>query len=86
MANDFKKIADELLKSPAASKLNKNELKGVLDSQDAQKVKEMIDNSGTDLMGAVKKGNVDSLKDTLSTILKTEEGARLASQIMKMMK
>ena len=72
----FKKIADEFLKSSAASKLNKNELKGVLDSDDAQKVKDILDNSGVDLMSAVKKGNVDSLKGTLSTILKTEEGMR----------
>jgi len=86
MANDFKKIADELLKTPAGSKLKKDEVHKILDSSDGQKVKQMLESGDTDLLGAVRNGDMDTLKNTLSGILKTEEGARLAGQIMKMMK
>jgi len=86
MANDFKKIADELLKTPAGSKLKKDEVNKILDSSDGQKVKQMLETGDTDLLDAVRKGDMDTLKITLSDILKTEEGARLAGQIMKMMK
>jgi len=86
MANDFKKIADELLKTPAGSKLKKDEVNKILDSSDGRKVKQMIESGDKDLLGAVRKGDIDTLKTTLSGILKTEEGARLADQIMKMMK
>ena len=86
MANDFKKIADELLKTPAGSKLKKDEVNKLLDSSDGQKVKQMLERGDADLLGAVRKGDMDTLKTALAGILKTQEGARLADQIMKMMK
>ena len=83
---DFKKVADEFLNSPAGSKLKKDELGKLMGSEDGQKIKKMLESDGTDLMGAVRKGDMDTLKNALSGILKTEEGARLAEQITKMMK
>ena len=86
MTNDFKKVADELLKAPGSSKLKKDEIKKIMGSEDGQKIKKMLEGDGTDLMGAVRKGDTDTLKNALEGILKTEEGARMAEKIMKMMK
>ena len=80
MISDFKKIADEFLNS---SKLNKGELNNVIKSADGQKVKDMLESSDIDIMGAVRNNDIDTLKNALSSILKTEEGARLAEQITK---
>lgn len=86
MSNDFKKVADEFLKSSAGSKLKKDDFKKIMGSDDGQKVKKMLEGGETDLMGAVRSGDMDTLKTTLESVLKTEEGARLAEKIMKMMK
>ena len=86
MATDFKKAADEFLKTAAGSKLDKKELGKIMDSEDGKKVKNMIEQGDTDLMDAVRKGDMDTLKNTLAGVLQTEEGSRLADQIMKMMK
>ena len=86
MASDFKKVADEFLKSPAGSKIKKNEFGKIMASSDGKKVKQMLESGDDNLMDAMRKGDTDSLKNTLSKVLATEEGARLADQIMKMMK
>ncbi|MCL2408976.1 MAG: hypothetical protein FWC96_05095 [Oscillospiraceae bacterium] len=86
MASDFKKVADEFLKSPAGSKIKKDEFGKLMASSDGKKVKQMLESGDDDLMSAVRKGDMDSLKNTLSKVLATEEGARLAGQIVKMIK
>jgi len=88
MSTDFKKVADDFINSPAGSKLSgrKDELMGLIDSDDGQKVKKMIEGGGVDIMDAVQNGDMKTLKNALSGILSTEEGARIASQVMKMMK
>ena len=86
MSNDFKKVADEFLKSSSGSKLKKNDFKKIMGSEDGQKIKKMLESGETDLMGAVRSGDMDTLKNALDGVLKTEEGAHLAEKIMKMMK
>lgn len=87
MAIDFNKAANDLLNTPAGSKLSgkQDELNKLIDSPEGQKVKDMLSGEETNVMAALEKGDVASLKKTLSNILKTEEGARLAEQLRKMM-
>ena len=88
MNNDYSKLADEFLGADAGAKLSgkKGELKNLIDTPDGKSVKKMLESGGVDLKRAAQKGDINTLKETLSGILKTEEGARIAEQIMKMMK
>ena len=88
MTNDYSKMADELLTTENGAKLagKKSELSKLINTPDGKSVKKMLESDGVNLKQAVQSGDVGALKETLSGILKTEEGARLAEQIMKMMK
>ncbi len=87
MAIDLKKMSDDFLNTPAGVKLSENieELGKLGNSSDGQKVKEMLSGNESAVMAAIENGNVEVLKKTLSNILKTEEGSRLAEQLLKMM-
>ena len=88
MSTDLKKAAGDFFNSPAGEKLSdkKDEIMGLIDSDDGQKVKKMIEGGGVDIMGALQAGDMKTLKGALSGLLSTEEGARLAGQIMNMIK
>ena len=88
MTNDYSKMADDIFGAESGAKLagKKSELSKLINTPDGKSVKKMLESDGMNLKQAVQTGDVASLKETLSDILKTEEGARLAEQIMKMMK
>jgi hypothetical protein len=84
---DFDKAASNILNSSAGAALSgkKEELSRLIDSADGQKVKNLLEGSG-DVMAAVQQGDLDALKKTMASILKTEEGTRIVNQLMDMMK
>lgn len=87
MAMDFNKAADDFLKTDAGSKLSgkKEEIGKLIDSPEGQTVRNMLSGDEATIMSAMENGDMDVLKKTLSGILKTEEGSRLAEQLLKMM-
>jgi phage baseplate assembly protein W len=87
MAIDFNKAAGDLLNTPAGAKLTgkQEELNKLIDSPEAQKVKDMLSGDEANVKAAIENGDMAVLKKTLSNILKTEEGSRLAEQLLKMM-
>jgi len=88
MAIDFGKAASDFMTTSAGSKLagKQDELGQLINSTDGQKVKNMLSGNEANVMAAIENGDMAVLKNTLSNILKTEEGSRLAEQLMKMMK
>lgn len=85
--NDIDKMGS-LMGASKAEKLSskKGEIEKLADTQDAQKVKEIVDKDSAVITKAMKDGDVSSLKGALNNILKTEEGARLVKKINDMMK
>ncbi|SHH92370.1 hypothetical protein SAMN02745823_01453 [Sporobacter termitidis DSM 10068] len=88
MAIDFNKAANDFMNTPAGAKLSgkQNELNKLIDSTDGQKVKNMLSGKEASVIAAIENGDTNVLKNTLSNILKTEEGSRLAEQLLNMMK
>ncbi|HHT17464.1 MAG TPA: hypothetical protein GXZ77_07130 [Papillibacter sp.] len=88
MDKDFEKMAQELMNSPAASKLSgkKSELEKLMHTPEGKTIQGMLSGQEQNIMQAVSRGDMDVLKSTVSKILQTQEGAKLAEQIMKMMK
>lgn len=60
------------------------ELKKLADSKDGEKIKQMVD--GDALQKALDEGDTAALQSTISNVLKTEEGARLLSQLEQLFK
>lgn len=87
MSNKFNKAAEELFSSPSGAKLaeHREDLQKIADSSDGQKVKAMLDKNGG-LSDALERGDMDSLRKTLSQVMQTEAGSRLAKQLSDMMK
>ncbi len=88
MEMDMNKMASELLNSPAGEKLSgkKEDIEKLINSQEGQNVRNMLSGSEENLMAAIADGDMDTLKKALTQILKTEDGAKLAEQVQKMMK
>ncbi|NLA87521.1 MAG: hypothetical protein GX847_09660 [Clostridiales bacterium] len=87
MAIDFNKIPGDLMNTPAGAKLSekKEELGKLIDSPEGRKVKDLLSGDEKNVMAAIENGDTAALQKTLSSILKTEEGSRLAEQLLKMM-
>lgn len=87
MAIDLNKMSDDFLKTPAGTKLaeKKEELGTLINSPEGRKVKDMLSGNEQNVMAAIENGDMAVLQKTLSNILKTEEGSRLAEQLLKMM-
>ena len=85
---DLNKAASDFLSTPAGAKLSgkQEELSKLIDSQEGQKIKNMLSGDESNVMAAIQNGDMAVLKKTLSNILQTEEGSRLAEQLLKMMK
>jgi len=60
------------------------ELKKLADSKDGERIKQMVD--GDALQKALDEGDTAALQSTISNVLKTEEGARLLSQLEQLFK
>ncbi len=88
MANDFQNAAEKIFGEKDAARISgkKNELEKLVNSSDGQKVKELLDKSGGNLQKAMESGDVETLRGTVSDILKTDAGARLYKQLNEMMK
>lgn len=85
---DLNKAARDLLNTPAGSKLSgkQEEIGKLISSPEGRKVQELLSGEEQNVMSAIENGDMAVLKKTLSGILKTEEGARLAEQLRQMMK
>ena len=88
MANNFEKTAWELLNSTSGANLSEKheEIQKMMSSEDGKKIQEMMSGENQKLKSAVEQGDIASLKGALTSILKTEEGARLAKQLSDLMK
>lgn len=86
--NSLNDLGSKLLDSSKADKLSakKSEIEKLADTQDAQKVKEIVDKDSAAITKAMKAGDISSLKGALNNILNTEEGSRLVKKINEMMK
>jgi len=87
MGSDMGRSAKDYLNSAAGAKLagKQAELEKLAESKDGQKVRNMLQNSGVDLAGAIEKGDTSALRLALESILRTEEGGRVVSELTKMM-
>lgn len=88
MATEFNKNANNMLNSPAGAKLaeKKDELYRLVNSPAGQNVKNLLQKDEASIMAAVQNGDLNVLKKTLSKILSTEDGFKIAEQIRNMMK
>jgi len=87
MSTDFKKCAENLLNSESGGQVRrkKAEIQELANSPDGMKIKTMLDRNGA-LSDAVENGDITALKDVLSRVLSTDEGARLAKKLSELMK
>jgi hypothetical protein len=88
MAINFNKVSNDFLNTPAGAILSgkKEELGKLIDSPEGRKVKDLLSGDEANVLAAIENGDMAVLKKTLSSILMTEEGSRLAEQLLKMMK
>lgn len=88
MALDLNRAANDFFSSPEGAKLSekKDDLNKLMNSPEGQNVKNMLTINEAGLVTALEKGDTAVLKKALSDILKTEDGARIAEQILNMMK
>jgi hypothetical protein len=64
----------------------REELQKLMSSEDGKKIQEMMTGEDQKLKTAVEQGDLTALKGALTSILKTEEGARLAKHLSDLMK
>lgn len=85
MADNFNKAAEKFMASEDGKKISgkKKELEALAETQDGKKVKAMLENGN--LEEALSSGNTDKVKETISSVLQTESGARLMEQLKRMM-
>jgi len=82
MSKDFNKAAEEFLRSGAMDS-KKDVIKNAANTAYGKSVKEMLQKGGFEQ--AVQQGDVNALKDSISQVLKTEDGARLLRELSKIM-
>ncbi|HHU05673.1 MAG TPA: hypothetical protein GXZ65_04230 [Clostridiales bacterium] len=87
MDNNLENIARSMLKSMGGEKLSEkmSELNKLAESKDAQNLKQKL-GDGSEILKAAQKGDSQTLQCLLSSILQTEEGARIARTISDMLK
>jgi hypothetical protein len=85
MADKLNDIAGSFMSSDEGKKISgkKKELQQLADTSDGQKVKEMLQKVGIE--DALESGDTDTVKKTILGVMNTDEGARLFSQLKKMM-
>jgi len=84
--NKFENKAADFFSSPEGKMFSdkKQELERIADSTDGRRVKDML--GGSKIEEAAKSGDVKALASAVQNALKTEEGARLLSQLKELMK
>lgn len=88
MAIDLNKATNDFLNSPTGSKFSgkKEDIEKLIESPEGQNLKNMLSGDEENIMNAIENGDMTVLKKTLSNILKTEDGSKIAEQLLKMMK
>lgn len=87
MANNFESLAGEFFKTSQGKKAagKQNEIEKLAGTSDGKKVLNML-NSNANISDALKNGDTDAIKNAISGILNTKEGANLAKQLSDLMK
>ena len=85
MPTDFEKLASQFMSGNSTLKGKDNALKNLAETQDAQKIKQMLGN-GESVKKAMASGDSAALENIVKNILSTKEGARLADELSKMFK
>ena len=82
MVNNIASAAEEFFSSDGMS-AKKDSIKRAADSPYGKNVKNMLEKSGFEQ--AVRQGNMEALKSSISSVLKTEDGERLMRELSKIM-
>ncbi len=87
MAADFNKAASDFLNTPSGKKIagKKDDLEKLIGSPEGQNVRNMMRGSEQKLVNAIENNDTETLRKALSDILKTEDGSKIAEQLIKLM-
>lgn len=87
MNSSFQQAANDLLSGKNGEKINarKNDIQRIAESADGLKVKEML-SKNFDLEGALERGDMESVKSAITSIMSTDSGARLAKSLGDILK
>jgi len=87
MENNLENIALNMLRGMTGGKLSEKmpELSKLAESEDIKNLKDKF-GDGSDILKAVQKGDSHALQCLLSSVLQTEEGARMAKTLSDMLK
>ena len=87
MAQELEKMAGDLLKGDRAEALKQNakEIRKLAQSTDGKKVRSLMGDEQK-VAEALEKGDTETLKKLMTQVLSTEEGSRLAQQLMGLMR
>ena len=85
MAKNLDEVASEFMSSADAVRLagKKDDIEKLASSSDGQRVKEMLQSDGIEK--ALECGDMDAVKDTLASVLKTDEGSRIMTALQGML-
>lgn len=88
MSSDLDKAANDLLNSSAGARLaeKKEDFEKLFNSKEGQNVKNMLSGDAERLKTALANGDMETLRNKLAQLLKTEDGAKLAGQIQNLLK
>lgn len=87
MAKELEQMAEGLLdpEKALALKQNSRDIRKLAESRDGQKVRALLGDE-KQVARALETGDGEELKKLMNRVLSTEEGARLAQQLMGLMK
>ncbi len=87
MAQELEKMAGDLLNGEKAAVLKQNakEIRKLAQSSDGEKVRSLLGDEKK-VAEALEKGDTETLKNLMTQVLSTEEGNRLAQQLMGLMR
>ena len=86
MADDLSRLAESVLGKDGAQAISSNgdRLRSLADSGDGRKVRAILEEKGS-LEEALRRGDTQTLRDALSSVLSTDEGRRLTSQLQALL-
>ncbi len=87
MAQDLERMAEGLLDRDKAEALNRNakDIRKLAESPEGKKVRELLGDE-KQVARALETGDAAELKKLMTKVLSTEEGTRLAQQLMGLMR
>lgn len=86
MADDLSTLAESVLGKDGAQAIRSNgdRLRSLAGSDDGQKVRAILEQKGS-LEEALRRGDTETLRDAIGSVLSTDEGRRLASQLQALL-